>query len=571
VTLNEIPAGWIKTKLDDVVDVLDSLREPINLSEREQRIKNKPPSALYPYFGSTGQVGWIDDFQIEGESVLLGEDGAPFLDPNKDKAYLVNGQYWVNNHAHILRGVVNGLDNRFLCYQLNTIDYRDFVTGTTRLKLTNTAMKQIPLLLAPYSEQVRIVEKIEEIFSDLNAGVAELNNAQRKLVRYRQSLLKAAVEGQLTATWRAENKTKESEEKFLACILAERRRHWEEKQLAKFMEQGKTPTEDWQDKYPEPVAPDTIDLPELPAGWVWASLSQVGWLDRGRSMHRPRNAPHLFGGPYPFIQTGDIRDADTHINQASSSYSEEGLAQSRLWPQGTLCITIAANIGKTAILGIDACFPDSIVGFLPASDLVSVEYIEYFMRTVQQHLEAAAPATAQKNINLEILARIHLPLPPKNEQIQIVSEVMLALESASRQERANVIGIKQAETQRRNILKAAYSGLLVPQDPNDEPASVLLERINAEQSERAKQPKPRIKKQKVKEAFTPMKKLFDVLVETADWLPTKDAFRHCGVVDGTQTSRVEEVYAELRAIDKSNLLEVRGVGQFQELKLKAGA
>lgn len=572
MTINETPAGWIKTKLVDVVDVLDSLRQPINSSEREERIKNKPLSALYAYFGSTGQVGWIDDYLIEGESVLLGEDGAPFLDPNKDKAYLVSGQYWVNNHAHVLRGVVSGLDNRFLCYQLNMIDYRDFVTGTTRLKLTNSAMKQIPLLLAPYNEQIRIVERLEEILSDLDAGIAELGNAQKKLVQYRHSLLKGAVEGQLSATWRAENEPQETGEQLLARLLAERRRHWEEKQLAKFRKQGKTPAEDWQDKYPEPVSPDISDLPELPAGWVWASLSQVGWLDRGKSKHRPRNAPHLFGGPYPFIQTGDIRDADTYINQASSSYSKAGLAQSRLWPQGTLCITIAANIGKTAILGIDACFPDSVVGFLPASDLVSVEYIEYFMRTVQQQLEVEAPATAQKNINIKILERLHLPLPPKNEQIQIVTEVMLAFKSATRQESANTIGLKQAETQRRNILKSAFEGQLVPQNPNDEPASALLDRIRSERAERDKLPK--IRKTNVKrESSAVVRSLIEVLAEAGDWIPAHEAFSRCGVAAGTTTDQIEVLYAELRRLDKANLLSVepvtdaQGIKQYDRLKL----
>jgi type I restriction enzyme S subunit len=475
----------------------------------------------------------------------------------------------------VVRGEEEHFEAHWLMYFINAPQFRDAIaslqSGSTRMRISRANLAKLNLPIPPRNEQTRIVEKIEELFSDLDAGIVELNAGQKKLVQYRHSLLKSAIEGQLTAAWRAENEPQESGEQLLARLLTERRRQWEEKQLAKFGEQGKTPPEDWQVNYPEPVAPDTINLPELPVGWVWASLSQIGWLDRGRSKHRPRNDPYLFGGPFPFIQTGDIRDADTYVNQASSSYSEAGLAQSRLWPKGTLCITIAANIGKTAILGIDACFPDSVVGFLPASELVSVEFIEYFMRTVQQQLEAEAPATAQKNINIEILERVHLPLPPKHEQIQIVSEVMLAFESASRQEKANEICLKQAETQRRNILKSAFWGQLVPQDPNDEPAGVLLERIRTERAESAKKAKPRVKKQVRKEAITPMKKLFDVLAEAADWLPTKDAFRHCGVVDGTQTSRVEEVYAELRAIVKSNLLEVRGVGQFQELKLKVGA
>ena len=156
-----------------------------------------------------------------------------------------------------------------------------------------------------------------------------------------------------------------------------------------------------------------------------------------------------------------------------------------------MCITIAANIGKTAILSVEACFPDSIVGFLAGADDVFIRYVEYFMRSIQQKLEDEAPATAQKNINLEILEKVVIPVPPMNEQLQMVVRLNEALTSASDQKRAIEIGIKQSTAQRKNILKAAFSGQLVPQDPNDEPASVLLDRIRAERVARDAVKKPR--------------------------------------------------------------------------------
>ena len=222
----ELPTGWAYAKLDDVADILDFEREPINASERSERIAEKKDSELYPYYGATGQVGWIDGYRTEGQRVLLGEDGAPFLDPSKDKAYLSNGRFWVNNHAHVLQGAVELIDNRFLCYQLNTVDYQPYVSGSTRLKLTNAAMKQIPLVVAPAKEQTRIVEKLEELLSDLDAGVAELKAAQKKLAQYRQSLMKAAVEGTLTADWRKTNQPKETGTQLLERILKERRSLW---------------------------------------------------------------------------------------------------------------------------------------------------------------------------------------------------------------------------------------------------------------------------------------------------------------------------------------------------------
>jgi type I restriction enzyme S subunit len=137
----------------------------------------------------------------------------------------------------------------------------------------------------------------------------------------------------------------------------------------------------------------------------------VGTLDRGVSKHRPRNAPVLLGGGYPLVQTGDIANSGGYLTKFESTYSEVGLKQSRLWPRGTLCITIAANIGHTAVLGFDSCFPDSVVGFLPSGE-VTVEFVQHWLGFVQKELEETAPQFAQKNINLAILRGLQIPVPP---------------------------------------------------------------------------------------------------------------------------------------------------------------
>ncbi|HEY5125070.1 MAG TPA: restriction endonuclease subunit S [Ignavibacteria bacterium] len=159
--------------------------------------------------------------------------------------------------------------------------------------------------------------------------------------------------------------------------------------------------------------------------WNLAKFSDVGTLDRGRSKHRPRNAPHLLGGKYPLIQTGDIANSKGYIRFFSQTYSDEGLKQSKMWKKGTLCITIAANIAKTGILTFDACFPDSVVGFIPNSK-TNVEYIQYWLSYLQKRLEDTAPESAQKNINLEILRKLIVPIPPillQNKFAQIVAQV----------------------------------------------------------------------------------------------------------------------------------------------------
>jgi type I restriction enzyme, S subunit len=400
--------------------------------------------------------------------VLLGEDGAPFLQGDRPKAYIVRGKSWVNNHAHVLRAL-GDTPSLFWKYQLDQVQYRPFVSGTTRLKLSQTPMRRIPLVLPPLAEQQRIVEAIESYFTRLDDAVATLERVQRNLKRYRASVLKAAVEGRLVPTEaelaRAEGRDYEPASVLLERLLAERRRRWHESGA--------------RGKYQEPAAPATTNLPTLPEGWCWASLPQLGELNRGRSKHRPRNDPRLLGGPYPFIQTADVRNADCFITSHEARYSELGLAQSRLWPAGTLCITIAANIAETGILRFDACFPDSVVGFLQEEPLIT-RYVELFIRTVREKLTEYAPATAQKNINLQTLSEISLPLPPAAEQGRIVAEVDRQLSVARHCEEVAWRAEGRCARLRQAILKWAFEGKLADQDSSDEPAALLIERIRSQ-------------------------------------------------------------------------------------------
>ena len=156
-----LPKGWAICSLEQVANILDNLRKPINSNERNARINNKHESELFPYYGATGQVGFIDDYLIDGSYLLLGEDGAPFLDKNATKAYSIEGKCWVNNHAHILKPLCNF---NYLMYYLNQVDYKDYVNGSTRLKLTQSDMRSIKILLPPMAEQERISTKVKELF-----------------------------------------------------------------------------------------------------------------------------------------------------------------------------------------------------------------------------------------------------------------------------------------------------------------------------------------------------------------------------------------------------------------------
>lgn len=155
--------------------------------------------------------------------------------------------------------------------------------------------------------------------------------------------------------------------------------------------------------------------------WQEKSLDELGFVGRGKSKHRPRDAAFLYGGEYPFIQTGDVKHAEFFLTNYTQTYSDAGLAQSKMWPAGTLCITIAANIAETAILGIDACFPDSIIGFIADESKCDARFIKYKLETIKRHYQQISQGAAQDNLSLEKLLGFKLSVPEPETQRAIAS------------------------------------------------------------------------------------------------------------------------------------------------------
>lgn len=338
-----------------------------------------------------------------------------------------------------------GIDKGYLEYWIVSIaEYLQSIgSGTTVKGIRLEQLRSLPFPLAPEGEQKRIVSEIEKQFSRLDEAVASLKRTKANLKRYKAAVLKAAVEGKLTEDWRKQHPDIEPVGQLLERILAERRAKWNGKR-----------------RFKEPTVPDTSTLPDLPDRWCWAAMPQLGELNRGKSKHRPRNDPKLFGGPYPFIQTSDVKHSGGFVQSHSQTYNESGLAQSRLWPAGTLCITIAANIAETGILTYPACFPDSVVGFVFDSTPVTVRFIDLFFRTERDEIARFAPATAQKNINLEILSEVAVPFPPLEEQKEIVAEVERRMSVIDELEATVEANLVRADRLRQSILARAFSGSL---------------------------------------------------------------------------------------------------------------
>ena len=359
----------------------------------------------------------------------------------------------------------------------------ELASGTTFLEISGSKAALIPFPLAPTSEQTRIVEKLEELLSDLDAGVSELKAAQKKLGQYRQSLLKAAVEGALTAQWRAQHTPTETGAQLLERILKERRARWEAKQLAKFEEQGKAPPKDWQKKYPGPVRPETSGLSELPKGWVWSSIGQCFQVAVGATPSRKE--PSYWDGAIPWVSSGEVRFS--RITATKEMITEQGLknTSTQINPIGSVMLGMIGEgktRGQVAILDVPAANNQNCAAIWASETDIPPEYVYYWLWSQYEETRRGSSGNNQPALNKSIVERISFPIAPLDELKQIVRQVDRELNAAAEQERAIEHALKQSAAQRKNILKAAFSGQLVPQDPGDEPAAVLLERIRAEQA-----------------------------------------------------------------------------------------
>jgi len=342
------------------------------------------------------------------------------------------------------------------------------------------------------AQQTRIVAKLDELLSDLDAGVAELKAAQKKLGQYRQSLLKAAVEGALTAEWRAQNTPAETGAQLLQRILQERRARWEAKQLAKFAEQGKTPPKGWQAKYSEPVQPDTSGLPDLPQGWVWASVDQVLsesllGLDRGQKLQSKTVGNVSYVKMNNLSMNGDIEiEGLVRIDATDTEIERYQLRVDDILFNTRNSKELVGKIGRISRITGSTVFNNNLMRlrFDGASVPVFACYqmVGPEFRSRMERIKKATTSVAA------VYAKDFFPmafvLPPHAEQIEIVVILEQALAGIADMEQTIARQFKQSAAQRQNILKAAFSGQLVPQDPNDEPASVLLERIRTERAAR---------------------------------------------------------------------------------------
>ena len=344
--------------------------------------------------------------------------------------------------------------------------------------------------LAPRPEQHRIIAEVEKQFTRLDAGIAALERARANMKRYRASVLKAACEGRLVPTEaesaRAEGRDYEPADRLLARILKERCAKWESDQLARRQAQGKVPKDNkWKEKYEEPAGPDTTDLPELPEGWMWCSLGQVFEVDVGATPSRAKK--EYWNGNIPWVSSGEV--AFCRIRKTRETITELGLANSstKIHPLGTVLIGMIGEgktRGQVAILDIPACNNQNSAAIRVFETGLPPEYVYRYLEGQYERNRQLGSGNNQPALNKSRVQEILFPLAPLAEQHRIVSELERRLSVIDELESVVSANLKRAERLRQSILKRAFEGKLVPQDPKDEPASVLLERIRAERAGR---------------------------------------------------------------------------------------
>ena len=507
--LSELPDGWVWTTLEEVSE--------LNLRIDKQSIDNDLEVTFLPMKNVEELSGKIDLSETKRFSELKRKSYTPFRDGDilfaKVTPCMENGKIAI---AHDLKNGIGFGSTEFHVIRLSEEQSKQFfffyflqqkfrqeakraMTGAVGLlRVPTDYMRKVPIPLPPLSEQHYIAAKIEELFTRLNAGINALHKTQSQLKRYRQSVLKAAFEGKLTEAWRAEHQDEiEPASVLLERVLTERRKKWETEQLEQMRAKEKMPKDDkWKAKYKEPVAPDMIELPKLPKGWTWATVEQLSTkIQYGSSKKTDADSNGV-----PVLRMGNIVDGKIVLNNLKYLPKEHNEFPELLLNKGDLLFNRTNSrelVGKTAVYtGIpNPCSFASYlirVRFHPSIDSMIAAYYINSVYGKDWILSVVSQQAGQANVNGTKLKLFAVPMPPEKEQQVLVEEVERHLFAADEVEKTITAELKRAEQLRQSILKKAFSGKLVSQDPNDEPASILLERIKAEKSQHT-QRQPRLK------------------------------------------------------------------------------
>jgi type I restriction enzyme, S subunit len=465
----ELPEGWVWTTLIECAEVVTgttpSKKEPRNYGNYMPFVK--PPE--------------LRNRTLDQAEDNLSAEGAKLARILPSGSVLVScignlGKTGINRIPVAFNQQINavifhkGIIPEYGFYYFQTSEFRDWlesVSSATTVSIVNKGkFQQAHLPLAPPQEQRRIVAKIEELLTALDAGVAGLKRIKAALKHYRAAVLKAACEGRLVP----QDPNDEPAEQLLDRILAERRAKWEADLRAK----GKDPKKA---KYEEPAGPETEGPPELPEGWCWATVDQIGEVVTGTTP--PKSIAAYYGPEFPFYKPTDLEQG-FYTKSSSDSLSSIGARKARLLPiKSTLVTSIGATIGKTGFIRVVGASNQQINAIIPLQSILP-EYVYFVCISpyFQKQVIGNASATTLPILNKTKFQGLHLPIPPRSEQNSIVAEIDRRLSVISQIEKTVETNLMRAGRMRQAILRRAFEGKLVGQETRGEPVGAAVLKID---------------------------------------------------------------------------------------------
>ena len=490
----EIPDNWEWVKVGEIAKVIGggtpSTRSVQNFSE-DTGIAWLTPADLSGYEDTYIKRGKRNITQVgyDSSSAVLLPPGTVLYTSRAPIGYCVIAENEIATNQGFKSFVLFGqiVPEYIRYYLLSSKEYAElFASGTTFKELSGSRIKELLIPLPPLNEQKRVSQKIKAFQVRTNKVRKSLEAIPALLEKFRQSVLSSAFRGDLTADWRAQNPDIESAEKLLERIRKERRKRWEENELAKMEAKGKTPKDDkWKKKYKEPEPVDTTDLPELPEGWCWAALEELS----EKVTDGTHQSPPFVSSGIPFLVISNIIKGIIDwegVNKWVAEATYEKFTSNCKPEKGDVLYSAVGSYGVAAevLTKEKFMFQRHIAHIKPVKNVVSSTYIMLSLNSPFSLSQAhkLARGVAQKTVILTLLRRFNLALPPEMEQYEIINRVNKALRLSQNVKSFVGKSIAQAEFLDQSILAKAFRGELVPQDPKDEPASQLLKRIKQEKA-----------------------------------------------------------------------------------------
>jgi len=457
---SELPEGWVSTKFEEITQNFDGKRIPLKSSDRKKR------QGHYPYYGASGVIDYIDDYIFDGEFLLISEDGANLVARSTPIAFTAKGQFWVNNHAHIVKTHCN-IPLKYLSYFFNSIDLLPFITGSAQPKLTQSNLNNIEVPLPPLPEQHRIVLAIEALFARLDATNEKLDRVPEILKKFRESVLAAACDGRLTEAWR------EEKEQNLECI--------------DFLNNLIENFDAYVPNDYDPIIPQSI-----PEEWKMLRCYNLCDNDRAVTYGVIKLGPPVEDG-IPTLRSSDVRWLKIDKNHVKCISPEIASNYSRTFLKGgEILVTVRGTLGGVAVV------PQDMAGFnisrevavIPLINGLNSHFFSYAIASKwsQNWLSEMTKGVAYTGINIKDLKNLPLPVPPLHEQNEIVKRVDALFAFANSIEVKVAAAREKTEKLRQSILAKAFSGELVETEAeiarregrDYETAEVLIERIKEE-------------------------------------------------------------------------------------------